>query len=336
MIGLWVGFIAFVLALLALDLGVFHRKAHVVGIREALTWVGVWVSLALLFSGFIYAAYYHEWFGLTLTVAKSAANPEGILQGPAAAGPAFVQYLTGYVVEESLSIDNMFVIAMIMAQFGVPAAVQHRLLYWGILGALVMRGVMIAAGYGLVQQLDWVLYVFGAFLVYTAVRMLVAKGPVDLKQNVLVRAVRKIMPVTEEFHGSQFMIRRDGKRWLTPLAVALVAIESADVVFAVDSIPAIFGITRDPFLIFTSNVFAILGLRSLYFALAGVMEKFRYLKVSLSVLLAVIGVKMLLKHWLEAIPGLNYWTLGITLLILAAGVLASLWRNRRRRVMSNE
>ena len=327
MIGLWIGFIAFVLALLALDLGVFHRKAHVVSIREALAWVGVWVSLAMLFSGFVYAAYYHQWFGLTL--AMGGGKPD--LVGPAAAGPAFVQFLTGYLVEESLSMDNMFVIAMIMAHVHVPAAVQHRLLYWGILGALVMRGAMILAGVGLVHRFDWILYVFGAFLVFTAVKMLVSREPTDLKQNLLVRWTRKLMPVTEEFHGSRFTVRIDGKLWLTPLAVALIAIESADVVFAVDSIPAIFGITRDPFLIFTSNVFAILGLRSLYFALAGIMEKFRYLKVALSVLLAFIGVKMLLKDLLEPIPGLNFWTLAVTVLILATGIVASLLADRRKK-----
>jgi len=325
MVTLWIGFIAFVLAMLALDLGVFHRKAHVVSVREALAWVGVWVSLALMFSGFVYAAYYHQWFGLTLTNLDKT-----VLQGPAAAGTAFVQFLTGYVVEESLSMDNMFVIAMIMGHFRVPAAVQHRLLYWGILGALVMRGAMIAAGNELVHRFEWILYVFGAFLVFTAVKMLVTKESHDLKQNVLVRLTRKLMPVTEDFHGSHFMVRLDGKLWLTPLAVALVAIESADVIFAVDSIPAIFGITRDPFLIFTSNVFAILGLRSLYFALAGIMEKFRYLKISLSVLLAFIGVKMLLKTWLEPIPGLNFWTLAVTVLILAGGIVASLLADRRR------
>jgi len=226
--------------------------------------------------------------------------------------------------------DNMFVIAMIMANFRVPAAVQHRLLYWGILGALAMRGAMIAAGYELVHRFEWILYVFGAFLVFTAVKMLIGREPQGHKQNLLVRAARNLMPVTEEFHGSKFLVRLDGKLWLTPMAVALVAIESADVIFAVDSIPAIFGITRDPFLIFTSNVFAILGLRSLYFALAGIMTKFRYLKVSLSVLLAFIGAKMLLKSWLEHVPGQNVWMLAVTVLILATGVIASILADRRR------
>lgn len=326
MIWLWTGFIVFVLTMLALDLGVFHRKAHVVSIRESLAWVGVWVSMALLFSVFLYFAYLYQWFGLTLL----DLDLKTVWTGKEAANRGIVLFLTGYVVEESLSADNMFVIAMIMTFFRVPAAYQHRLLYWGILGALVMRGAMIAMGYTLVQTFDWILYVFGAFLIITAIKMLLTKEEPGVKPNILVRTARKILPVTHDFHKQKFLIRENGKLWFTPLALALISIESADVIFAVDSIPAIFGITADPFVVFTSNVFAILGLRSLYFALAGVMEKFQYLKYSLSVLLAFIGVKMLLKHWMEHIPGINYWTLAITVLILAVGILASLIVDRRK------
>jgi len=326
---LYVIFIAFVLAMLALDLGVFHRKAHVVSIKESLVWVGVWVSMALLFSVFIYFAYYHQWFGLSL---RQLEKPHTLWHGPAAASKAVVLFLTGYMVEESLSADNMFVIAMIMTFFAVPRQLQHRLLYWGILGALVMRGAMIGVGSALVLTFDWVLYIFGAFLVFTAIKMFFSKEDADVKQNILVRYARKLMPVTDDYHGQKFVVRHAGKLALTPLALALISIESADVIFAVDSIPAIFGITADTFLVFTSNVFAILGLRSLFFALAGIMARFQYLKVSLSVLLAVIGVKMLLKEPLHRWIGdsLNYYTLGITVLILASGVVASVIVDKRR------
>jgi len=326
---LYVIFIAFVLAMLALDLGVFHRKAHVVSIKESLVWVGVWVCMALLFSVFIYFAYYHQWFGLSL---RELEKPHTIWHGPPAASRAVVLFLTGYMVEESLSADNMFVIAMIMTFFAVPRQLQHRLLYWGILGALVMRGAMIGVGSALVLTFDWVLYIFGAFLVFTAIKMFFSKEDADVKQNILVRYARKLMPVTDDYHGQKFVVRHAGKLAFTPLALALISIESADVVFAVDSIPAIFGITADTFLVFTSNVFAILGLRSLFFALAGIMAKFEYLKVSLSVLLAVIGLKMLLKEPLHRWIGdsLNYYTLGVTVLILATGVVASLIVDRQK------
>ena len=280
MIWIWVGFVAFVLAMLALDLGVFHRHAHVVSVREALAWSAVWVALGLSFTAFVYLGYEHHWLGLGAGVDAA----DGLVNDGRAAA---VKYVTGYVVEKSLSVDNVFVIAMIFSFFAVPALYQHRVLFWGVLGALVMRGVMIAVGASLIARFHWVLYLFGAFLVLTGLRMLMMKpGKTDLDRNLAVRLARRLLPVTKRFHGEHFVVRagsteshesavpdapveddeavdnaRPGALMLTPLALALVMVETADLVFAVDSIPAIFAITADPFLVFTSNVFAILGLR---------------------------------------------------------------------------
>lgn len=315
---LWIGFILLIVLLLALDLGVFHREAHVVKVKEALLWSGVWVGLALLFDVFLYFGYEKHWLGLDLPNTE----PDGQV--------AAVLFLTGYVVEKSLSMDNIFIIALIFSYLAVPPAEQHRLLFWGVLGALVMRAMMIIAGAVLIKQFQWILYVFGAFLIFTAVRLLFARQEPDPKNNLLVRLAKRLFPVTEDFVGSRFIVRREGRRMLTPLALALLAVESADLVFAVDSIPAIFAITLDPFLVFTSNVFAILGLRSLFFALADIMDRFHYLKLSLAVLLALIGVKMLLKDVLHAVPGLTYYTLGIIALVLGAGIVASVVRAKQR------
>jgi TerC family integral membrane protein len=311
-VALWIGFTFLVILLLALDLGAFHRKPHVIKVREALVWSAVWITLAMLFNVFLYFAYEQHWFGLNLP----GPEPDG--------RTAAVYFFTGYIVEKSLSVDNIFVIALIFSYFDVPAVYQHRVLYWGILGALVMRGVMILAGAALIQRFDWILYVFGAFLIWTAVKMVVAPKESDQRKNFLVNLSRRIFPVTNDYDGPRFVVRRNGRLMLTPLALALIAVESADVVFAVDSIPAIFAITLDPFIVFTSNVFAILGLRSLFFALADIMGRFRYLKVSLAVLLALIGVKMLLKDVLHDVPGLTYYTLGAVAAVLAAGMIASL------------
>jgi tellurite resistance protein TerC len=357
MLWIWLGFLAFILALLALDLGVFHRKAHVVSVREALGWSAVWISLGLAFSLFVYHGYESHWLGLGSTpdiVDRSTDSPFGKVND---GRTAVVKYLTGYVVEKSLSVDNVFVIAMLFGFFAVPALYQHRVLFWGILGALVMRGVMIAVGARLIAEFSWVLYVFGVFLIVTAVKMLVMKTDhADPGQNLVVRLTRRFFPVTERFHGEHFLVRAGsaasreaevvgaaaqadaavakaapGVWMLTPLALALVMVETTDLVFAVDSIPAVFAITADPFLVFTSNVFAILGLRSLYFALAGAIQSFRYLKVALAVVLAVVGVKMLAHSWLKAWLGasFNFYLLGLVLLILATGVVAS-WLHRER------
>jgi tellurite resistance protein TerC len=323
----WLGFAAFILFLLALDLGVFHRKAHVVSPREGLAWSIVWATLSLAFAGFIYFAYDNQWFGLgTLPdpVDRSAEYPLGTVNDGSS---AVEKYLTGYVVEQSLSIDNMFVIAMLFRFFAVPAAFQHRLLFWGILGALTLRGVMIAVGAALVTQFTWILYIFGAFLIVTAGRMLfmdTEEG--DPGNNAIVRLTRRLFPVTKRYHGQTFVLRRGGRLFLTPLALALVMVETTDVIFAVDSIPAIFAITADPFLVFASNAFAILGLRSLYFVVAGALLTFRYLKVSLAVVLAMVGTKMLAHDWLKEALGdyFNLYVLAAILLVLTSGVLASL------------
>jgi tellurite resistance protein TerC len=354
MFWIWAGFVAFVLLMLALDLGVFHRKAHVVRVKEALGWTALWIVLALAFSVFVYYGYENHWLGLGLApdaVDRSAEFPEGKVND---GRTAVVKYLTGYVVEKSLSVDNVFVIAMIFGFLAVPPLYQHRVLFWGILGALVMRGVMIGVGAKLIAEFTWVLYVFGVFLIVTAVKMLLIKESTDPGSSWAVRLTRRFFPVTERFHGEHFLVRagssasheaetpgaaalvdrvvekaRPGTWLLTPLALALILVETTDLIFAVDSIPAIFAITADPFLVFTSNVFAILGLRSLYFALAGAIETFRYLKVSLALVLALVGVKMLAHSWLKSLlgPNFNLYLLVVVLGVLAAGVLAS-WLHR--------
>ena len=360
MLWIWIGFIVFILLLLALDLGVFHRKAHVVRVKEALVWSAIWITMGLSFSAFVYFGYENHWLGLGNTVdAVDGQINDG--------SSATMKYLTGYVVEKSLSVDNVFVIAMVFGFLAVPPIYQHRVLFWGILGALVMRGLMIGVGAKLIAEFHWILYVFGAFLVVTAIKMLLMKTDhADPTQNVVVRLTKRLFPVTDRFHGEHFLVRagthaaheapvpgarverdeavdrmeklKPGALMLTPLMLALILVETTDLIFAVDSIPAIFAITADPFLVFTSNVFAILGLRSLYFALAGMMDKFRYLKVSLAAVLGVVGVKMLAAKWLkEAIgPNFNLYLLVVVLMILAAGVVASLIANRRRLPAADE
>ncbi|MES2995609.1 MAG: TerC family protein [Verrucomicrobiota bacterium] len=330
----WAIFIGFVLLMLALDLGVFHRKSHVVGMKESLGWSAVWISLGLAFSVAVYFAYENHWFGLGL-------GRDPVDQLVNTGKLAATKYLTGYVVEKSLSVDNIFVIAMIFGSLAVPAQYQHRVLFWGILGALVMRGVMIGVGSALVTNFHWVLYVFGAFLILTGLKMLFMKEKEEHPEdNVLVRMLKKRFPITRDYHGKHFFVTGGhktsddpvisaavaGKWLLTPLAIALVLVEVTDVIFAVDSIPAIFAITADPFLVFTSNVFAILGLRSLYFALAGMITKFRYLKPALSLILLVVGTKMLTAHWLKVWLGdsFNFVILGVIFALLAGGVVTSL------------
>ncbi len=294
----------------SLDLGVFHRKAHVVTLPEALGWTAVWVTLALIFNIAIYYLYELNPSGWDLDTEQ--------LTGAEAA----LQYFTGYLVEKSLSVDNIFVIAMVFAHFQVPLAQQHRVLFWGILGAVVLRGIMIFGGVVIIERFDWVVYVLGALLLYSAATMLVVRhDSAPLEEHAIVRLVRRVYPVTTEFHDSRFFVHLNGVRTATPLFLALVLVETSDVVFAIDSIPAIFAITRDPFIIFTSNVFAILGLRSLYFVLAGLMEKFRFLRMSLVFLLAFIGVKMILSHHYQ-IPTLV--SLAIILGILSVGIMASM------------
>jgi tellurite resistance protein TerC len=323
----WFAFAALILCLLALDLGVFHRKAHVVSVREGLAWSAVWMTLAGGFAFFIYYAYEYRWLGLGTTldaINRTAEMPHGAPNDGAA---AVVKYLTGYVVEQSLSVDNMFVIAMLFRMFAVPAALQHRVLFWGILGALTLRGVMIAIGATLVTQFAWILYVFGVFLIITAVKMLITDDTEqDPRDSAIVTFTRRLFPTTKRYYGNKFIVRSRGRVWLTPLAIALVMVEATDLLFAVDSIPAIFAITTDPFLVFASNAFAILGLRSLYFVLAGALTAFRYLKVSLAIVLMLVGVKMLAHDWLHALLGehFNLYMLGAILVILTGGAIASL------------
>lgn len=336
---------AFVLALLALDLGVLHRKAHIVSMKEALLMSGLWITLGLAFSVFVYYGYEHHWLGLGSTVDSV---DDTLNHGQSAT----IKYLTGYIVEKSLSVDNIFVIAMLFAFFAVPAIYQHRVLFWGIIGALAMRAVMIVVGAALIAEFHWILYAFGGFLIITAFKMFFMKTEnTDPNQNIVIRMARRLFHVTSHYHGEHFLVRagtpasqesevpgspvepdeavsrvKPATLMLTPLALALVMVETTDLIFAVDSIPAIFAITADPFLVFTSNVFAMLGLRSLYFALAGMLTKFKYLKPALAMVLLVVGVKMLTAKWLKEVLGeyFNFYLLGAVLMILAVGVVGSL------------
>ncbi|MGC3959838.1 MAG: TerC family protein [Verrucomicrobiota bacterium] len=293
---LWVGFNVFVLAMLALDLGVFHRKAHVVSLKESLTWTVIWVTLALLFNAGIWHYYGSQ---------------------------KALEFFTGYVIEKSLSVDNVFVFALLFSYFAVPPLYQHKVLFWGVLGALVMRAVMIGAGAALITKFAWVIYLFGGFLILTGLKMIFKReDEIHPERNPVVKWFKKLMPVTPEFRADKFFVRENGLRMATPLFVVLLLVEISDLIFAVDSIPAIFAVTKDPFIVYTSNVFAILGLRSLYFALAGVMDKFHYLKIGLGVVLAFVGVKMILAHTEWKIDTLV--SLGVIVLILAASVVWSL------------
>ena len=309
-IWLWIGFNLFVLAMLALDLGVFHRKSHAVSVREAITWSLVWISLSLVFNAVIY------FFWDRMMPGSSYTNSEAALA-----------FFTGYLIEKSLSVDNIFVFILIFSFFAVPAAYQHRVLFWGILGALIMRGTLIAVGAALLKEFHWVIYVFGVFLIYTGIRMARHQDEeVQPDKNPVVKFFRRFMPVTETFEADNFFIRRAGTLMATPLFLILLIVESTDLVFAVDSIPAIFAVTQEPFIVYTSNVFAILGLRALYFLLANVMDKFQYLKLGLSAVLTFIGVKMV-------IVDLYHIPVGASLLVVAGiltiSILASLWKGRR-------
>ena len=295
---LWVGFNVFVLAMLALDLGVFHRKCHVVTLKESLTWTAVWIALALVFNAGVWHFY--------------------------GSGKA-LEFFTGYLIEKSLSVDNVFVFALLFSYFAVPPLYQHKVLFWGILGALVMRAVMIALGAVLIAKFAWIIYVFGGFLILTGIKMIVKREEeIHPENNPVVKWFKKLMPVTPDYRGDKFFVRENGLRMATPLFVVLLLVEVSDLIFAVDSIPAIFAVTTDPFIVYTSNVFAILGLRSLYFALAGVIDKFHYLKIGLGVVLSFVGVKMLLAHTAWKIDTLV--SLGVIATTLAIAAVASLAR----------
>jgi len=296
----WAGFVVFVRAMLALDLGVFNRKSHAITMKEAGIWTAVWISLALVFNVVIYF-----WQGQT---------------------PA-LEFLTGYLIEKALSVDNLFVFALIFTMFAVPAKFQHRVLFWGVLGALIMRAVFIGAGAALLDRFHWLIYVMGAFLVFTGIKLAVQKHTeIHPERNPLVRFFSKIMPVTSDYHGERFFVRLNGVLSATPLFLVLLIVESTDVVFAVDSIPAIFAVTQDPFLVYTSNVFAILGLRSLYFLLAGALDKFHYLKLALAVILSFVGVKMLISSIYKIPVAVS---LGVIVGLLAVSIVTSLIRAGR-------
>ena len=308
----WIGFVCGVLIILALDLGLFHRRAHAMGFRESLLWTSVWVCLALLFA-----------LGL-----KSLRGPKESLE-----------FVTGYLIELSLSMDNVFVMALIFGHFAIPAHHQHRVLFWGILGALLMRGLMIGVSVELISLIDWILYVLGALLVFSGIRMLMAKSQVDPENSRVIRLARRIYPVSPNLDGQKFVTMWQGQRALTPLALVLLLVETTDLVFAVDSIPAVFAVTTKPFIVFTSNIFAILGLRSLYFVLAGAIGYFRYLKVGLSVVLVFIGIKMLLDphdrtpKWFQFDVPISISLLvvaGIILISMIASLVSAWWEKKEQ------
>jgi len=303
---LWLGFGLFLAVMLALDLGVFHKNSHVVEFKEAITWSGVWIGLAIIFNvGVFYFA--------------------GEVKG--------LEFLTGYLIEKSLSIDNVFIIALIFTYFNVPREYQHRVLFWGVIGALIMRAVLIAVGAVLITKFTWIIYIFGAFLIFTGFKMYFQKDhKIDPDKNPLVKLSKKLMPVTDQYNKEKFFVVKEGKRFATPLFLVLLLVETTDLIFAVDSIPAIFAISKDPFIVFTSNAFAILGLRSLYFALAGVIHKFYYLKAGLSVILVFVGIKMLLIDIYKIPIGIS---LGFIALVVIISIYASVQKNKSLENKSN-
>jgi tellurite resistance protein TerC len=298
---MWAGFLAFVLAMLAIDLGLFHRKAHAVSLKEAGFWSAVWVALALGFNALIW---------------KNFGPDRG------------VEFLTGYLIEKALSVDNIFVFVLIFGAFQVPEVYQHRVLFWGILGALVMRALFVGLGAALLAKFHWVLYLFGGFLLLTGIKMLLLRNAAfDPRDNPVFKLFRRFVPSVDTYHGPNFTIVKEGRRFATPLLLVLVAVELTDVVFAVDSVPAIFAVTKDPFIVFTSNIFAMLGLRSLYFLLAGVVDRFHHLKVGLSLVLVFVGLKMLVVDFLKVPP---FWSLGVIALLVAGSIATSmLWPKSR-------
>ena len=305
MIWFWVGFNLFILAMLALDLGIFHRKAHEIRVREALIESGYWIALALLFNVVVYF-----WQGREVAL----------------------QFLTGYVIEKSLSVDNIFVMILIFAYFRVPAKYQHKVLFWGIVGALVMRAIFITAGIVLIHKFHWIIYVFGAFLVFTGIKLALEKDKeIHPEKNLVLKLFKRFMPTTDSYEGDKFFVRKAGKLLATPLFLVLLVVEATDVVFAVDSIPAILAITRDPFIVYSSNAFAILGLRALFFALAGVMGMFHHLHYGLAAILGFVGVKMLLSDIYKIPIGIS---LGVIVGTLALSIIASLvWPKKDQKII---
>ncbi len=299
-VALWVGFNLFVLLMLALDLGVFHRKSHEVSVKEALTWSGVWVFLALCFNVFIYFQFDEK---------------------------RALDFFTGYIIEKALSVDNIFVFVLIFSYFQIPPRYQHKVLFWGIIGALVMRVIFIFAGVALLEKFHWTIYIFGGILIYTGIKMVTEKDKkIEPDKNPIIRFFRKWMPVTQELQGDKFFVKQDGKRFATPLFLVLIMIEVTDLIFAVDSIPAILAVTQEHFIVYTSNVFAILGLRSLYFALAGIIDRFKYLSVGLAIILVFVGGKMMMVDFFK-IP--IQISLTVILVILTSSVVISLIKTKK-------
>jgi len=296
----WIFFNLFVLAMLALDLGVFHRKSHIVSVREAAVWSAVWITISMIFNVLLFF-----WKGPTPSL----------------------EFLAGYLIEKSLSVDNIFVFVIIFGSFAVPREYQHRVLFWGVIGALIMRGILIGLGAILLQRFHWLIYVFGAFLIFTGIRLLGREGEEPHpEKSPLIQMLRRVLPMSGQYHGKHFFVREGGRLLATPLLLVLVIVEVSDLVFAFDSIPAIFAVTSDPFLVYTSNIFAILGLRSLYFLLAGVIKKFHYLEIGLSFILIFVGIKMVIAPWIK-IPITA--SLGVIATILLLAIIASLRRDRR-------
>ena len=313
MLWVWIFFIVFICACLAIDLFVLNQEDHVISTKEAGKWTTLWVSVALLFGGVI-------WWLFAQDIVDNTTNlsPSG----------AVLDYITGYLVELSLSVDNIFVIAVIFSAFKIPPQFQHRVLFWGILGAMFFRAVMIVFGIALIQRFDWIIYVFGIFLVYTAYTMLKDEEESDPKDSWIYKKISKVLPITNEIHGHDFTIVKSGKKYATPLLVTLIIVELTDIMFALDSIPAILAITQDEFIAFSSNIMAILGLRSMFFLVVGLLEKFQLINYSLAVILGFVGFKMLFSHVIE-IP--SWVSLVVIAVALTGGILASMWQNAKNK-----
>lgn len=305
---LWVLFIAFILLALIIDLGVFNRTPHVIKTKEAGIWTGIWVLCAVFFAGIIYLSFKNGWIS----------NPTNLTPET-----AVIKYITGYLIELSLSVDNIFIIAIIFSSFSIPRKYQHEVLFYGVLGAIIFRAIMIIFGVALINRFDWIIYVFGVFLIYTAIRMLTHKSEeYDPQNSKMFRIIKKFFPVTHNMEGDKFFIHHEGARLATPLFIALIIIEFTDIFFAIDSIPAILAITADPFIVFSSNILAVMGLRSMFFLISGMLNKFKYINYSLVAILAFVGVKMLFAHSFD-FP--EWLSLGFIVLALAAGMLASVF-----------
>jgi tellurite resistance protein TerC len=313
---LWISFLLLIGILLALDLGVFNRESHVISTKEALGWTSIWIAISLLFAIFIYFGYREQWLGLGMELGHPLTPQQAVLK-----------YLTGYVIEKSLSIDNIFVIAVIFSYFHIPRQYQHRVLFWGIVGAVIFRGVMILAGVYLIERFSFITYIFGIILLYSAYKMLDSgHEKIDPNKNPVVNFFKRYFPIVRTIHKEHFFVKKMGRWFATPLFIALLVVETTDVMFAFDSIPAIFAITTDPFLVFSSNIFAILGLRSLYFVLVSILNRFKYLQYSLVAILAFVGVKMLLIHFVHLPEWLSFV---VILVFLGAGIGFSLLKERK-------